>query len=29
MEYGMVGEGKLDDSIWIAKTHFPERIGHS
>lgn len=24
---GMNGEGKLDNSVWIAKTHYPERIG--
>ena len=24
---GLSGEGKLDDSVWIAKTHYPERIG--
>ena len=25
---GLCGEGKCDDSVWIVKTHFPERIGH-
>ena len=29
LEMGMHGEGKIDDSVWIIKTHFPERIGHS
>jgi hypothetical protein len=28
LEMGMCGEGKLDNSVWIVKTHFPERIGH-
>lgn len=28
MELGMEGEGLTDDSIWIVKTHFPERIGY-
>lgn len=26
---GMLGEGKVDDSVWVVKTHFPERVGHS
>lgn len=25
----MQGEGKTDDAVWIVKTHYPERIGHS
>jgi hypothetical protein len=29
LDLGMVGEGKLDDSVWIVKSHFPERLGHS
>lgn len=28
-ELGMAGEGKLDDTVWVVKTHYPERIGHS
>ena len=26
-EMGLQGEGQLDDSVWIVKTHYPERIG--
>jgi hypothetical protein len=26
---GMVGEGKIDNTVWIIKSHYPERIGHS
>ena len=26
---GMIGEGKINESVWIVKTHYPERIGHS
>ena len=26
-EMGLSGEGTLDDSVWIVKTHYPERIG--
>ncbi|CDW82159.1 fbox domain containing protein [Stylonychia lemnae] len=26
---GMEGEGRIDDSVWIIKTHYPERIGHT
>ncbi len=26
---GMVGEGKIDNSVWIVKSHYPERKGHS
>lgn len=26
---GLEGEGKIDGSVWIVKTHFPERVGHS
>jgi len=22
------GEGIVDDSVWVVKTHFPERMGH-
>ena len=29
LEMGMEGEGRVDDSVWIIKTHFPERVGHS
>jgi hypothetical protein len=25
---GMSGEGKSDDSVWIVKSHYPERIGY-
>ena len=25
---GLAGEGKIDDSVWMVKTHFPERIGY-
>jgi hypothetical protein len=25
---GLVGEGVIDDSVWIVKTHFPEKIGY-
>jgi hypothetical protein len=28
-ELGMTGEGRLDDSVWIVKSHYPERLGHS
>lgn len=28
-ELGMTGEGKLDDTVWIVKSHYPERLGHS
>ena len=24
---GLTGEGTLDDTVWIVKTHYPERIG--
>ncbi|CAH0480304.1 unnamed protein product [Peronospora belbahrii] len=27
-QYGMKGEGIVDDSVWFVKTHFPERIGY-
>uniref|UniRef100_M4BFE8 Sulfotransferase domain-containing protein n=1 Tax=Hyaloperonospora arabidopsidis (strain Emoy2) TaxID=559515 RepID=M4BFE8_HYAAE len=27
-EYGMKGEGVVDDSVWFVKTHFPERVGY-
>ena len=26
-EMGLDGEGKLDNDIWIIKTHYPERVG--
>jgi hypothetical protein len=26
---GMLGEGKVDESVWVVKTHYPERMGHS
>ena len=26
-EMGLKGEGVLNDSVWIVKTHYPERIG--
>lgn len=26
---GMTGEGKIDESVWIIKSHYPERLGHS
>jgi len=25
----MTGEGHIEDDVWIVKTHFPERLGHS
>jgi hypothetical protein len=28
-ELGMAGEGVIDDSVWVVKTHFPERVGHA
>lgn len=28
-ELGMAGEGKIDDTVWIVKSHYPERLGHS
>ncbi|CEG35502.1 fbox domain containing protein [Plasmopara halstedii] len=27
-EYGMKGEGVVDESVWFVKTHFPERVGY-
>ncbi|TDH73416.1 hypothetical protein CCR75_009237 [Bremia lactucae] len=27
-QYGMKGEGVVDDSVWFVKTHFPERVGY-
>ena len=24
---GLQGEGTLDESVWVVKTHYPERIG--
>jgi hypothetical protein len=29
LDMGMIGEGKINDSVWIVKSHFPERLGHS
>ena len=29
MEMGMTGEGLIGDTVWIIKSHFPERLGHS
>jgi hypothetical protein len=26
---GMEGEGMIDDKVWIVKSHYPERQGHS
>jgi hypothetical protein len=26
-EMGLAGEGTLDDSVWLVKSHYPERIG--
>ena len=26
-EMGLSGEGKIDNSVWIVKSHYPERIG--
>ncbi|RLN92746.1 hypothetical protein BBJ28_00004294 [Nothophytophthora sp. Chile5] len=26
-QYGMKGEGVVDESVWFVKTHFPERVG--
>lgn len=28
-ELGMEGEGRIDDTVWIVKSHYPERLGHS
>ncbi len=28
-ELGMTGEGHIDSSVWIVKSHYPERLGHS
>ena len=28
-ELGMTGEGELDDKVWVVKSHYPERLGHS
>ena len=28
-ELGMTGEGVIDDRVWIVKSHYPERLGHS
>ena len=28
-ELGMTGEGLLDDRVWLVKSHYPERLGHS
>jgi hypothetical protein len=28
-ELGMTGEGHIDSNVWIVKTHYPERLGHS
>ena len=25
----MTGEGVINDSVWIIKSHYPERLGHS
>ena len=27
VQMGMVGEGVVDDRVWMVKTHFPERLG--
>lgn len=27
-EFGMKGEGVVDDSVWFVKTHYPERVGY-
>ncbi|GMF46954.1 unnamed protein product [Phytophthora fragariaefolia] len=27
-QYGMKGEGVVDESVWFVKTHFPERAGY-
>ena len=29
VDKGMKGEGKLDDRVWIVKSHFPERTGYA
>ena len=26
-ELGLAGEGTIDDTVWIIKSHYPERIG--
>lgn len=28
LEFGYHGEGVTDDSVWIVKSHFPERLGY-
>jgi len=28
-ELGMAGEGVVDDTVWLVKSHYPERLGHS
>ena len=25
---GLLGEGKIDDGVWIIKSHYPERVGY-
>jgi hypothetical protein len=27
MDMGLRGEGEVDESVWIVKTHYPERVG--
>ncbi len=27
LEMGLVGEGTVDNKVWIVKSHFPERLG--
>ena len=28
-ELGMAGEGVIDETVWIVKSHYPERLGHT
>ena len=28
LQYGYLGEGITDDSVWVVKSHYPERLGY-
>ena len=28
-DFGLLGEGRVDPSVWVVKTHWPERKGHA
>jgi hypothetical protein len=28
LEYGYLGEGITDESVWVVKSHYPERLGY-